>query len=88
MLVLFVFFAKISLTLHLKQPFMNDISTSGPIQEQFILPSEINTTFEPLESRGFNQLAKVQRQGRWFLLKGLKLEFRQQPVYLELLKKE
>ena len=67
---------------------MNDISTSGPIQEQFILPSEINTTFEPLESRGFNQLAKVQRQGRWFLLKGLKLEFRQQPVYLELLKKE
>lgn len=36
----------------------------------------------------FDQLVKVKRQGRWFLLKGLKPEFRAQPVYLELLKKE
>ncbi|MCR5192581.1 MAG: serine/threonine protein kinase, partial [Bacteroidales bacterium] len=37
---------------------------------------------------GFNQLVKVKRQGRWFLLKGLKAEYRSKPVYLELLKKE
>ncbi len=67
---------------------MNDLSTSGPIQEQFILPSDISTSYEPLNSHGFNQLVKVKRQGRWFLLKGLKSEYQGQPVYLELLKKE
>ena len=67
---------------------MNDISTSGPIQEQFIMPSDMGTSYEPLESRGFNQLVKVKRQGRWFLLKGLKPECQSQAVYLELLKKE
>ena len=67
---------------------MNDIITSGPIQEQFILPSDMDTSYEPLESSGFNQLMKVKRQGRWFVLKGLKPELRHQQVYLELLKKE
>lgn len=67
---------------------MNDISTSGPIQKQFIMPSDMSTSYEPVESRGFNQLVKVKRQGRWFLLKGLKPEYRNQQVYLELLKKE
>ena len=67
---------------------MNDISTSGPIQEQFIMPSDMGVSYEPLESRGFNQLVKVKRQGRWFLLKGLKPECQSQAVYLELLKKE
>ena len=67
---------------------MNDISTSGPIQEQFILPSDRSVSYEPLVSRGFSQLVKVKRQGRWFLLKGLKSELQGQAVYLELLKKE
>jgi serine/threonine protein kinase len=67
---------------------MNDISTSGPIQEQFILSTDLSTAYEPLESRSFNQLMKVKRQGRWFVLKGLKSEYRHQQVYLELLKKE
>lgn len=67
---------------------MNDISTSGPIQKQFIMPSDMSTSYVPVESRGFNQLVKVKRQGRWFLLKGLKPEYRNQQVYIELLKKE
>ncbi len=67
---------------------MDDISTSGPIQEQFFLPSEMNSTYEKVPSRGFNQLVKVKRQGRWYMLKGLKPEFQQQIVNLELLKKE
>lgn len=67
---------------------MDDISTSGPILEQFILPSDRSAAYEPLASRGFNQLVKVKRQGRWFLLKGLKPEYQAQAVYLELLKKE
>ena len=67
---------------------MTDNSTSGPLNEQFLSADEVQTSYEPLTSHGFNQLAKVKRQGRWFLLKGLKEEFRQKPVYLELLKKE
>lgn len=66
----------------------DDISTSGPLNEQFLSADEAQMAYEPLASRGFSQLVKVQRQGRWFLLKGLKPEFRQKPVYLELLKKE
>ena len=67
---------------------MTDNSTSGPFNRQFLSADEAQTSFEPMESHGFNQLAKVKRQGRWFLLKGLKEEFRQKPIYLELLKKE
>ena len=67
---------------------MKTDSTSGPVNGQFILADEMHTSFEPLESHGYSQLVKVNRQGRWFLLKGLKPEFRQSPVYLELLKKE
>ena len=66
----------------------DDISTSGPLNEVFLSADEVQTSYEPMVSRGFNQLVKVKRQGRWFLLKGLKPEFRQQPVYLEMLKKE
>ncbi len=65
-----------------------DISTSGPLNAQFLSAEEMQSSYVPLASRGFSQLVKVQRQGRWFLLKGLKPEFRQKPVYLELLKKE
>ncbi len=66
----------------------DDISTSGIIKVAFISAEESQTSYEPINSYGFNQLVKVKRQGRWFLLKGLKPEFRQNPVYLELLKKE
>lgn len=66
----------------------DEISTSGPLNGQFLSADEAQTSYEPLASRGYNQLVKVQRQGRWFLLKGLKSEFRQKPIYLELLKKE
>ena len=67
---------------------MTDNSTSGPLNEQFLSAGEAQTSYEPLASHGFNELVKVKRQGRCFLLKGLKAEFRQKPVYLELLKKE
>jgi serine/threonine protein kinase len=67
---------------------MTDNSTSGPVTDLFIGSDEQQTNCEMVASRGFNQLVKVKRQGRWFLLKGLKPEYRNQQVYLELLKKE
>ncbi|MBQ3438992.1 MAG: serine/threonine protein kinase [Bacteroidales bacterium] len=67
---------------------MDDVSTSGPIDETFISEGDIRTTYEEVPSRGFNRLMKVRRQGRWFMLKGLKSEYQNQAVYLELLRKE
>lgn len=67
---------------------MNDSSTSGPIDTRFIAEDEGGTLYEELRSGGFNRLAKARRQGRWFVLKGLKTEFRDQQVYMEFLKKE
>lgn len=67
---------------------MTQESTSGPFGGKFLTEEETQTSFEPIPSHGFSELVKVKRQGRWFLLKGLKPEYRKQPVYLELLKKE
>ena len=67
---------------------MNDDSTSGIINGQFLSEDDTKSVYETVSSRGFNQLMKVKRQGRWFVLKGLAVEYRNQAVYLELLKKE
>ena len=67
---------------------MHDDSTSGIINGQFLNDDEGKSVYEAVSSRGFNVLMKVKRQGRWFILKGLAAEYRDQPVYLELLKKE
>lgn len=67
---------------------MNDVSTSGPLSGSFLSENDSQSLYEEMPSRGFNRLVKVRRQGRWFMLKGLKTEFLGQMVYLELLKKE
>ena len=67
---------------------MSEISTSGPIDVSFLTENEIHTSYEEMPSRGFNPLVKAIRQGRWFMLKGLKAELRDQVVYQEWLKKE
>ncbi|MBO4340529.1 MAG: serine/threonine protein kinase, partial [Bacteroidales bacterium] len=67
---------------------MSEYSTSGPLDSRFISEEEIHSSWEELPGSGINMLVKTKRQGRWFILKGLKPEFRGQPVYLELLKKE
>lgn len=67
---------------------MIDDSTSGPLDEMFISEDDVQTAYEEVQGRRINRLVKAKRQGRWFMLKGLKAEFRNQAVYLELLKKE
>ena len=67
---------------------MNDDSTSGIINGQFLSEDDSKSVYETVSSRGFNVLMKVKRQGRWFMLKGLSNEYRNSIVYLELLKKE
>ena len=67
---------------------MVDSSTSGIINGSFITETDAMTVYESSSSRGFNQVVKVRRQGKWFILKGLKPEYRDQQAYIELLKKE
>lgn len=67
---------------------MDDSSTSGIIDGSFITETDVLTVYESSSSRGFNHVVKVRRQGKWFILKGLKLECRDQQSYIELLKKE
>ena len=67
---------------------MVDSSTSGIINGSFITETDAMTVYESSSSRGFNQVVKVRRQGKWFILKGLKPEYRGQQAYIELLKKE
>jgi len=67
---------------------MDDDSTSGIIDGSFITETDAMTVYESSSSRGFNQVVKVRRQGKWFILKGLKPEYRDQQAYIELLKKE
>ena len=67
---------------------MIEDSTSGPIVKQFISSEELQPISEEIASHGFNRLVKVKRQGRWFMLKGIKPEYQKQTVFFELLKKE
>ena len=67
---------------------MDDNSTSGIINGSFITETDALTVYESSSSRGFNQLVKARRQGKWFILKGLIPEYRDQQAYIELLKKE
>lgn len=67
---------------------MDESSTSGIISGGFITETDGLTVYESSSSRGFNQVVKVRRQGKWFVLKGLKPECRNQQAYIELLKKE
>ena len=63
-------------------------STSGIINGSFITETDALTVYESSSSRGFNQVVKIRRQGKWFVLKGLKPGYSDQQAYVELLKKE
>ena len=67
---------------------MNEESNSGIVDGQFLSETDLQPVYEEVGSHGFNAFMKVKRQGRWFMLKGLAAEYRQEPLCLELLKKE
>ena len=65
-----------------------DSSSSGEITSSFENISDVFTSYSEIPSEGFNCLYKAQRYGKWFVLKGLKPEYRNQVIYVELLTKE
>ena len=68
---------------------INSNSSSDFIYNNIIQEGEKDfTNFSELPSQGFNILIKAKRFGKWFLLKGLKEEYRHDPVYQKVLRKE
>jgi len=63
-------------------------SSSGEITASFENISDVFTSYTELSSGGFNRLYKAQRYGKWYVLKGLKEEHRNEFIYEELLRKE
>lgn len=67
---------------------MDTISSSEFIYDNIPENERIFTHITELPSYGFNILVKAKRFGKWFLLKGLKEEYRQNPIYQNILLKE
>lgn len=65
-----------------------DSSSDFLFQEKTPLMNAVFTNMEEIPSQGFNLLIKAKRFGKWFVLKGLKEEYRRHPVYRQVLKKE
>lgn len=63
-------------------------SNSGIILPQEAHISELFTDVTPIPCKGYNTLCKAKRYGRWWMLKGLKAEYRHQEIYQNLLRKE
>lgn len=62
--------------------------TSGFVEPDGILKSGQFTDFSIVPSGGYSLLVKAKRYGRWWLLKGLKEDYRHQTIYQTFLQKE
>ena len=68
--------------------FHDEEPTSGFVRPDEILKSDRFTVFSVVPSRGYNLLVRAKRHGRWWMLKGLKEQYRQDTVYQAFLQKE
>ena len=62
--------------------------TSGFVKPAEIVKSEDFTDYTNIPSRGVFQLTRAKRHGRWWMLKGLKEQYRQDSIYRAFLEKE
>lgn len=62
--------------------------TSGFIKDTDIVVNSDFTEFTIVRSNGFCQLTRAKRNGRWWMLKGLKEPYRQDSIYQLMLQKE
>ena len=68
--------------------FRDEEPTSGFVRPDEILKSERFTDFSIVPSRGYSLLVRAKRNGRWWMLKGLKEQYRQDTAYQVILQKE
>ena len=66
----------------------NEEPASGFVRPDDILKTDWFTDFSTVSSRGYSLLKRAKRHGRWWMLKGLKEQYRQDTVYRALLQKE
>ena len=66
----------------------NEEPASGFVRPDDILKADRFTDFSTVSNRGYSQLTRAKRHGRWWMLKGLKEQYRQDAVYRALLQKE
>lgn len=66
----------------------NDIYTSGLVAPQTVNVSNHFTGYKELPSNGYSRLFRAQRYGQWYVLKGLKPEYADDPQYTAMLSKE
>lgn len=62
--------------------------TSGFVKPDDILKTDRFTDFSVVSNKGYSLLVRAKRHGRWWMLKGLKEQYRQDTVYQILLQKE
>ena len=65
----------------------NEELTSGFVKPDDILKTDRFTDFSAVSSKGYSLLVRAKRHGRWWLLKGLKEQYRQDAVYQVLLQR-
>ena len=66
----------------------NEEPTSEFIKPEEVLKTDRFTDFSTVSDRGFSQLTRAKRNGRWWMLKGLKEQYREDAVYQAFLQKE
>lgn len=66
----------------------NYISDSGFVNKDITEFSRVFTDHEKLKNVGYNALYKAKRFGKWYILKGLNDEYKNEPFYKNLLNKE
>ncbi len=62
--------------------------TSGFVKPDNVIHTTLFTDFSTVPSRGYSLLLRAKRHGRWWMLKGLKEQYRQDAIYQVLLQKE
>ena len=67
---------------------MKDVSSSGLLTPFTVSVSHQFTQYHKIHSGEFNLIYRAQSDGKWFILKGLQKEFREDSAYRSLLKKE
>lgn len=70
------------------QPNLHNMDSYSGIVIEESRRSEQFSDFTPIPCKGFNLLCKAKRYGRWWVLKGLKEQYRQDENYKNLLHKE
>lgn len=67
---------------------MEDLSSSGVIENSFSILNDGFTDYCPIHTRGYSLMYGATRYGKRYILKGLKPEVRENPFYVALLQKE